>query len=311
MPHPIGSAPSFDHRFVDAASVPSSPRSKPNPREKQAVTDHLMAAPTNRGSDPAPKVTEATIADLVARARRLISTGKRSILGITGTPGAGKSTICAALLSELASEAVLVEMDGFHLADRELRRLGRQERKGAPDTFDVDGYVALLQRLKAQGDSTIYAPVFDRGLEEPIGSAVPVSADTPLVITEGNYLLLEDGGWDAVRSCLDAVWFMDIEPQVRAERLVRRRQSFGHSDSASRTWVETVDERNAEVVDNTRGRADLVVSIRDFAPGSDPRTSTNEDSHGSSSTSTGTTPATPAPFEGAPTAQPHRKEHGR
>jgi pantothenate kinase len=106
-------------------------------------------------------------------------------------------------------------MDGFHLANSELARLGRGDRKGVPETFDVDGYVALLNRLCRSGDAPIHAPVFNRGIEEPIGSAVSVPADVPLVITEGNYLLLDDHGWGAVRDCLDEAWFLAVDSAVR------------------------------------------------------------------------------------------------
>ncbi len=201
----------------------------------------------------------ATLDELVDRARGLTAQRTRSLLGITGTPGAGKSTLSAALLDALGGDAVLVGMDGFHFASDELVRLGRADHKGASDTFDVDGYVALLTRLRHQRSGTIYAPVFDRGIEEPIGSAVPVAADVALVITEGNYLLLQDGGWAAVRGCLDEVWFLDVEPHAREQRLVLRRQSFGHAPADARRWVTSVDERNADVVAATRHRADLLV----------------------------------------------------
>jgi pantothenate kinase len=207
-----------------------------------------------------PVVTEST-AQLAERARRLVADGSRRILGITGAPGAGKSTLCAALLEALGEDAQLVGMDGFHLANQELARLGRSERKGAPDTFDVDGYVALLRRLRVQGDEPIYGPVFDRGLEESIGSAVPVDPRTRLVITEGNYLLLADDGWGQVRGCLDEAWYLDIDASLRGDRLVRRRQLFGHSLAESQSWVAAVDQRNAAVVESTRGTADLVVRL--------------------------------------------------
>lgn len=102
--------------------------------------------------------------------------------------------MCDALLAALGDQAALVGMDGFHYADRELLRLQRRDREGAPDTFDVDGYVALLTRLRAPSEDPVYGPVFDRALEEPIGSAVPVFPASPLVLTEGNYLLLEEHG---------------------------------------------------------------------------------------------------------------------
>lgn len=202
-----------------------------------------------------------SVDELVDRARALIRTGRRRLLGITGAPGAGKSTLCTALLDALGADAVMIGMDGFHLANDELRRLGRRDRKGAPDTFDVDGYVALLRRLQDQSADVIYGPLFDRGLEESIGSAVPVHVETPLVITEGNYLLLDQGGWADVRSCLDEGWYLDVPAEVRSDRLVTRRRSFGESVEQARAWVHTVDTANGSIVETSRNRADLVVEL--------------------------------------------------
>ncbi|MFJ4039412.1 nucleoside/nucleotide kinase family protein [Microbacterium sp. NPDC090007] len=218
-------------------------------------------------SEYAAPATAATVSldDLVARARHLVATGERRVLGLAGTPGAGKSTVSDALLAALGDDAVLVGMDGFHLANDELVRLGRRERKGAPDTFDVDGYLALLDRIRA--GHTVYAPRFDRGLEESIGSAVLVSAEVPLVVTEGNYLLHDECGWDAVASRLDEVWFLDIEPHARRERLVARRLSHDHPYDEAVAWVREVDERNAAVVERGRHRADLVITVSDAPVG--------------------------------------------
>lgn len=203
--------------------------------------------------------------DLVARARQLAASGERRILGVAGTPGAGKSTVSDALLAALGDDAVLVGMDGFHLANEELVRLGRRDRKGAPDTFDVEGYIALLDRIRAGHE--VYAPRFDRTLEESIGSAVLVPAGVPLVITEGNYLLHDEFGWDAVASRLDEVWFLDIDSPARRERLVARRLSHDHPYDEAVAWVREVDERNALVVERGRERADLVVTVSDVAAG--------------------------------------------
>ncbi len=199
--------------------------------------------------------------ELVDRARALAGRGGRTVLGITGPPGAGKSTLSEALLDALGPAAVLVGMDGFHLANDELVRLGRRERKGAPDTFDVDGYVALLRRLRDPGAGTVYAPLFERGREASLGSAVPVHAGTPLVVTEGNYLLLDSGGWQDVRGCLDEVWFVDVPADVRRQRLVDRRLSHGHPADEAAAWVDDVDGPNAAVVERTRAAADLVVAL--------------------------------------------------
>ncbi|WP_323119058.1 nucleoside/nucleotide kinase family protein [Burkholderia alba] len=195
----------------------------------------------------------------IARLQRLAVDGRRRILGLVGAPGAGKSTLAQALLDALPGRAVVVPMDGFHLANLELARLGRAARKGAEDTFDSAGYVALLARLRAQpDDEVIYAPAFRREIEEPVAGAIPVMPDLPLVITEGNYLLLERGHWKAVRPLLDEVWYVDVDPALRRQRLVARHMLFGRDEAAARHWVRETDEANAALIESTRARADLV-----------------------------------------------------
>ncbi len=157
----------------------------------------------------------------------------------------------------LGGRAVLVGMDGFHLANEELVRLGRRDRKGAPDTFDVRGYVALLGALRQQREGVLYGPRFDRSLEASIGSAVPVDANVPLVITEGNYLLLRHGGWDGVRAMLDESWFIDVPADVRHERLIERRVVGGYTGADIDEWVRTVDEPNARMIEEQSAPADL------------------------------------------------------
>jgi pantothenate kinase len=198
--------------------------------------------------------------DLVARAERLAATGRRSLLGICGAPGAGKSTLAARIVDALGDQAVLVGMDGFHYAQRELNRLGRAERKGAPDTFDAAGYVDLLERLRLHRDETVYAPEFRREIEEPIACAVPVFASVPLVVTEGNYLLLPDRPWDQVRLLLDDIWFLAPDENVRIARLIARHEAFGRSPDQARGRALGSDQANAVRVNATSGRADLVIA---------------------------------------------------
>ena len=214
---------------------------------------------------PLPEVIQATVAELVVVAQSIIVPGQRRILGITGAPGAGKSTLCAALMAGLGPEAALVPMDGFHLANAELQRLGRRDRKGAPDTFDADGYAALLARLRQPGGELIYAPRFDRALEESIGSALPIPPEAPLIVTEGNYLLLEQGGWGRVRAAIDAVWFLEVPDALRLPRLIRRHIEFGKAAGDAEQWAAEVDGRNAQLIAATRSRADLVVQLTDTA----------------------------------------------
>jgi len=216
-----------------------------------------------QGDTRTPHIVEASIPQLIERARSLAASGRRRVLGITGTPGAGKSTVCAQLQEALGESAVLVGMDGFHFANAELERLGRRERKGSPDTFDVAGYVALLSRLRAQREGVLYAPLFDRALEESIGSAVAVPADVPLILTEGNYLLHQEHGWHAVAARLDESWFLDIDADERRLRLLTRRASFGHPADAAAAWVDGVDLPNALLVEAGRERADLIIRVTD------------------------------------------------
>ena len=181
------------------------------------------------------------------------------IVGIVGPPGCGKSTLAAALLALLGDDAVAVPMDGYHLANVELARLGRAGRKGAEDTFDSAGYVSLLRRLKnQQGNEIVYAPEFRREIEEPIANAIPVFPETQLVITEGNYLLLDHGHWAGVSELLDEIWYVDIDHSVRRERLVKRHMHFGRPQNAAEDWVANTDEPNAVRIEATKHRADVL-----------------------------------------------------
>jgi pantothenate kinase len=150
-------------------------------------------------------------------------------------------------------------MDGFHLADVQLSRLGLLDRKGAPETFDPDGYAALLGRIAAGAGSVIYAPGFERRLEQPLAAAIEVPPEARLVITEGNYLLLDDAPWAAARARLREVWYLEADPAVRVDRLIRRHIEFGKDPGQAREWVLASDEANARLVRAARQRADLVV----------------------------------------------------
>jgi pantothenate kinase len=191
-------------------------------------------------------------------------TGRR-LIGIAGEPGAGKSLLAGALVELLGARAAVVPLDGFHLSDSELVRQGLSDRKGAPDTFDAWGYAALLARLRERPPHPVYAPGFERVLEQPLAAAVAVAPEVELVVTEGNYLLLDRPEWRAARAQLDEVWFVQVDRRLRLERLVARHETFGKDPDEARRWAEQVDEPNAGLVASTSHRADVLVDVTEWA----------------------------------------------
>ena len=210
-----------------------------------------MAANANEADD---------LGSLVDAARSLCEPGRRRILGITGPPGAGKSTLAEALVRALGPVAALVPMDGFHLPQVELVRRGRAERKGAPDTFDAASFAHTLGLLRNTG-TTVHAPSFDRITDEPVADVIEIGPRVELVVTEGNYLLIDDGDWGAVREQLDACWYVELHDAIRRERLIARHVQFGRSPDAAAAWAGGTDEWNAVVVRATRPLAQRIVRM--------------------------------------------------
>ena len=195
---------------------------------------------------------------VLAAAQALIDRGGRQLLGLAGPPGAGKSTLAATLEAAFPDRVQVVPMDGFHLANCELQRLGRRDRKGAPDTFDAAGYVALLQRLRRQRDGeVVYAPEFRREIDEAVANAIAVQASTRLVITEGNYLLLQ-GAWSGLADVLDETWYVELDGGQRRDRLALRHQQYGLTRDQAQAWVAQTDEPNADLVEALRRGATRV-----------------------------------------------------
>jgi pantothenate kinase len=192
-------------------------------------------------------------------------TDRRAIVAIAGSPGAGKSTIAVQLVGRLEG-AVLLPMDGFHLPPERLVELGRRDRMGAPDTFDVDGFVTTLMAIADPGSfgnsgERVLAPGFDRERERPVPDAINVSPEFSKVIVEGNYLLLDDGGWERAAAMFDVTFFVGVEHDIRLDRLIERHERFGKSPAAARAWALGPDEANARLIEATASRADHLIRL--------------------------------------------------
>lgn len=206
------------------------------------------------------RIPRQDVSMLKARAQGLAVPRHRRLLGLTGSPGAGKSTLAEQVVDMLPGLAVLLPMDGFHLAQEQLVVLDKVATKGAIDTFDGAGFVHLLERIRGNEERTIYAPVFRRDLEEPIAGSIAIDPDVPLVVVEGNYLLATSGGWGRVRELLDEVWFVDPGEEARLSWLVARHMQFGRDRAAAEERAKGSDQVNADLVSGTRMRADVLVT---------------------------------------------------
>ena len=216
----------------------------------------------NEDSEHQPQRPAArSFADLVSRAAALGTPGRRALLGICGPPGVGKSTLAAAIVEHVPVKAALVGMDSFHLSLARLTELGSRDRMGAIDTFDASGFVALVQRLRDSPGEIIYAPEFRRDLEISIAAAVPVEPDVQLVVIEGNYLLVQEQPWAKLPVEFDEIWYCERDDSARIADLIARHRAFGKSAEDAQRWVLESDQPNAELVETTRSRADLIVRL--------------------------------------------------
>lgn len=227
--------------------------------------DTVTGAPDVSGTPP---VIETTVDELAARVRRVLGRSlglkPRILLGLCGAPGSGKSTLAAALIERLGDDtAVVVPMDGFHFATDLIRGTPLAERRGAIDTFDPGSYLSLLRRLRARDEDVVYAPSFRRGLEEPIAASIAIPSSVPVIVTEGNYLLADAPIWRDLRGELDAVWFVDTPDAVRLPRLIGRHVRFGRAAADAAAFAGGSDQANADLIEHTRDRADLIVRLAD------------------------------------------------
>ena len=256
-----------------SAGMPRSRQHRPAGRRWSGTTRPARDRQTARVT--ADHADHPAVRDLAQQVKTVLADRHRVVVGLAGPPGTGKSTVAALLVAHLrerGTSTALVPMDGFHLDQRELERLGRADRKGAPDTFDPAGFVALLRRLRDANEpvvsgrgstgssssrSAARSPSCRRSGRRHRGE-LPAAAHADLAGTPAS----DDvslGAWKEVRDHLDRCWFVAIDPAVRLERLVARHVAHGRTPEAAREWVGRTDEVNARLVDSTRSRADGVL----------------------------------------------------
>jgi pantothenate kinase len=188
------------------------------------------------------------------------SASTRTIIGIIGKPGGGKSTLSKYLLKGMDPTLVsVVPMDGFHLSNKVLKELGRSDRKGAQDTFDVKGFTTLIQRIKMDSAEPIYYPIFDRSIEESIAAQGVVYPSTRVVIVEGNYLMHDRDGWQEIAPLLDQSWYAFLDEDVRISRLISRHIAFGKDPESAKAWAKGSDQVNAELIELGVERCDFLI----------------------------------------------------
>ncbi|GGO80458.1 nucleoside/nucleotide kinase family protein [Wenjunlia tyrosinilytica] len=208
-------------------------------------------------------MSDALIDDAVTLAD---SGDARKLLGLAGAPAAGKSTLARRLVDGVNRRlgpytAAYVPLDGFHLSNARLERLGLRHRKGAPETFDVFGYLSLLRRLLSETEYPVHAPDFDRIVDEPVAASLVVPPRTRLVVTEGNYLADDAPGWREVGELLDELWFVEAADSVREERLRERHTTGGMTEESALAFIEASERPNAERVKRQRARCTRVVRV--------------------------------------------------
>ncbi|MCZ4514273.1 nucleoside/nucleotide kinase family protein [Streptomyces sp. ActVer] len=236
------------------------------------IADHH----TPTGEHRTPAGDRLTLAGLASDAWTLTDGTPRAVLGLAGPPGAGKSTLARALVAHLGEGAAYLPLDGFHLSNAQLERLGLTARKGSEPSFDVWGYVDLLRRVLDETGRDIYVPDYDRTLDEPVAARHVVPPATRLIVTEGNYLACDLPGWREAYVFMGECWYVEAPGDVRQVRLVERQLAGGRDEARARAWVATNDDPNGELVEKSRDRCHRILSTIGMGPSFDMDTANSQ-----------------------------------
>ncbi|MAY62572.1 MAG: nucleoside/nucleotide kinase family protein [Rhizobiales bacterium] len=210
---------------------------------------------------PETPLTIESVSELAAEIRTRAIGSERFIVAIAGPPGAGKTTLVEALREKLSGTCgppSVVPMDGYHLDNAVLAARGHLSRKGAPFTFDADGYRVMIERLREDSGNDAVVPLFDRTLDVARAGAGIVPAGSRIVLTEGNYLLLDEEPWSALGPLFDLTVMIDVDRSVLEERLVRRWLDHGHDRDAAERRARDNDMVNAALVLTKSQTADVL-----------------------------------------------------
>jgi len=207
----------------------------------------------------------AYLKDLVERIVSSTAHTDRFILGLTGPPASGKSTLAHQLVDSLNMDgndrAIVLPMDGYHLSNERLQELGILSLKGIPQSFDALTFVKLLESVKSDPKKIHYAPEFRREIEASIEDAIEIKAHHEIIVVEGNYLLWEKEPWNNLPEYLDEVWYLSLNESTRLDRLLKRHVANGRTEVEAREKIASTDDPNARLIEATKERADLVVTV--------------------------------------------------
>lgn len=198
---------------------------------------------------------------LVREVRKRAIEHERILVAVAGPPGSGKSTLAENLAERLGPSAAVLPMDGFHLDNATLRQMDLFDRKGAPETFDASGFVALVRELRSNKD--LFYPTFDREADSTVPRGGQIGKQTNVVVVEGNYLLLDNPPWSELADLFDLTVSIDVDRDVLETRLIKRWLDHGLSEADAEARALSNDMRNVEFVTNNSRASDFVIQPKD------------------------------------------------